>query len=169
MGSAGAKAHFDRLARHNRWANRRLYDAVSGLDEQACRAPEGATSPSLLDRLNAMFVADIIWMLRFRGQPNPPWPLDHMAHAFLDELTARRRAVDYDILGFVLALPEDAPAAPFCYITLAAPERVKTPLGTALDHFFAHQCHHRAACRDHLARLGLDAPALDLAAYRPDS
>ncbi|MEM1298124.1 MAG: DinB family protein, partial [Pseudomonadota bacterium] len=70
------KAHFEMLAGYNAWANGRLYDAAFALSEDDYRRDLGAFFGSLHGTLNHLFVADVIWLARFRGQPNPPWKLD---------------------------------------------------------------------------------------------
>ncbi|MEM9139580.1 MAG: DinB family protein, partial [Pseudomonadota bacterium] len=86
------KAHFEMMAAYNAWANGRLYQAVEKLDDDDYRRDLGAFFRSLHGTLNHLYVADIIWMARFRGQPIPAWDLDYEPHHRLDDLKARRSA-----------------------------------------------------------------------------
>ena len=68
------KAHFEMMAGYNNWANKRLYGAVFELSEDDYRRDCGVFFKSLHGTLNHMFVADVLWLARFRDRPNPPWP-----------------------------------------------------------------------------------------------
>jgi len=160
------KAHFEMMAAYNDWANRRLYDAAAQLSDQDYRADCGAFFESIHGTLNHLFVADVIWMSRFRGDPNPPWALDHIAHDAFDGLKARRIALDHDIMGFVGSLTDPRLAAEISYRTVTGPKQVTQTMSSALAHFFNHQTHHRGQCHAMLTRLSGTAPALDLLYYQ---
>ena len=156
------KAHFDMMAAYNDWANSRLYDAAHALPAEEYRRDLGAAFKSIHGTLNHLFVADVIWLARFRDLPNPPWTLDHIAHDDPRELRARRDALDRDIRGYVGALTDALLAGEFEYMTVTNPRRVRQHLAPALAHFFNHQTHHRGQCHAMLTRLTGHAPALDL-------
>lgn len=160
------KAHFEMMASYNAWANVRVYDAVAELQDEDYRRDMGTFFGSLHATLNHIFVADIIWMSRFRGLSNPPWTLDHIAHNFLSELRARRVSLDRDILGFVFCRDTEELTGEFTYRPVTSPEPVTQTLSSALAHFFNHQTHHRGQCHAMLTRLGVDAPELDLIYYQ---
>ncbi|MFK7941836.1 MAG: DinB family protein [Paracoccaceae bacterium] len=160
------KAHFEMLAGYNAWANGRLYDGAFALSEQDYRQDLGAAFSSLHGTLNHMFVADVIWLARFRGQPNPPWTLDHVPHEDRSELRARREALDRDIQGYTYALSEHDLERMFDYRTINKPQLVSQVMSNALAHFFNHQTHHRGQCHALLTRLTGNAPALDLLYYQ---
>lgn len=162
------KAHFEMLASYNNWANKRLYGAVVSLSDEDYRRDCGAYFKSLHGTLNHMFVADVLWLARFRDRPNPPWPLDHVPHEDRDELRARRRVLDRDIIGFVGALTDAQFHKDFTYKAVVRPRIVTQPLWTALAHFFNHQTHHRGQCHAMLTRLTGEAPELDLIYYQRD-
>ena len=168
-GNPAVKAHFEMMARYNRWANRRLYNAAEMLSEEDYRRDCGAFFGSLHNTLNHLFVTDVIWMSRFRGQPNPPWSLDHIAHNFLNELSARRRAMDCDILGFVMCLTEARLAEEFSYMRVTDSQKITQDYASALAHFFNHQTHHRGQCHAMLSHLGAEAPPLDLLVYQRET
>lgn len=160
------KAHFEMMAAYNAWANRRLYDAALALPEEAYRSDGMAFFKSVHGTLNHIFVADVIWMSRFRGIPNPPWPLDHIAHDDREALRKRREAMDKEILGFVGSLTEERLVSAFSYMTVSRSEKITQDLGTALAHFFNHQTHHRGQCHALLTAIVGRAPALDLLFYQ---
>ena len=160
------KAHFEELAAYNAWANRRLYDAAEALDDDLLHQDCQVAFGSLHGTLNHMFVADVIWMSRFRGQPNPPWALDHIAHDDMGDLRARREALDRDIEGFVASLREERLSSELTYMALTQPEKVSQGFAGALTHFFNHQTHHRGQCHAMLTRLAGAAPSLDLVYFQ---
>ena len=163
------KAHFEMMAAYNAWANARLFAAAAAISEEDYRRDCGAFFASLHGTLSHGFVADIIWLARFRGQPNPPWTLDHQPHAERAELRARRESLDRDIIGFTGALTDRQLNRDFSYRTLVRPEAITQPLAPALAHFFNHQTHHRGQCHALLTRLTGQAPELDLIYYQRES
>ncbi len=156
------KAHFEMMAAYNDWANRRLYDAAAELSDDDYRTDCGAFFGSVHGTLNHLFVADVVWMSRFRGDPNPPWALDHIAHDVFVDLRARRVALDHDIMGFVGSLSAARLGAEISYRTISKPRLITQPMSPALSHFFNHQTHHRGQCHAMLTRLTGAGPELDL-------
>ncbi len=163
------KAHFEMMAAYNDWANRRLYDAAAALSDTQYRSDCGAFFGSVHGTFNHLFVADVIWLARFRGDPNPPWALDSIAHDQFDSLRARRIALDHDIMGFVGSLTDARIDAEISYRTVSGAKNVIQQLAPALSHFFNHQTHHRGQCHAMLTRLSGSAPALDLLFYQRES
>lgn len=163
------KAHFDMMAGYNAWANGRLYDAAYALPEDDYRRDLGAAFGSLHGTLNHLFVADVLWLARFRGQPNPPWTLDHVPHDDRTELRARREALDRDIIGFTGALRERDLTKEISYRTVVNPELITQEIAPALAHFFNHQTHHRGQCHAMLTRLTGQGPSLDLIYYQRET
>lgn len=156
------KAHFEMLSGYNAWANQRIFHAVECLSDADYRRDLETRLGSLHRVLNHVYVSDTIWMARFRGEFDPPWALDHVPHHRFSDLKARRSALDRDIMGFVLALDDDALHTEINYLTTQQPAHVSRPLAPALAHFFNHQTHHRGQCHAMLSRLTGDAPGLDL-------
>jgi uncharacterized damage-inducible protein DinB len=150
------------MANYNAWANARLYSASLQLSSDALRRDMGVFFRSMHGTLNHLYVADTIWMSRFRGLPNPPWTLDHIAHDDPKGLQKRREALDRDIIGFTGGLEEAQLNEEFSYFTVKTATRMTQRLSSGLAHFFNHQTHHRGHCHAMLTQLGTAAPALDL-------
>ena len=161
-GEGAVRAHFEMMADYNAWANTLLFDAAHALPDEAYRRDLGAYFQSVHGTLNHLYVADTIWMSRFRELPNPPWKLDHMAHDDPDDLRKRRDALDRDIIGFVGGLDDSQLQQEFSYFTVRDQTRVTQQMSPALAHFFNHQTHHRGQCHAMLSQLDTDPPALDL-------
>ena len=163
------REHFDMMAAYNAWANARLYDAAASLSDDAYRQDTGAFFHSVHGTLNHLYVTDTIWMSRFRGLPNPPWKLDHIAHEDLAGLRKRREALDKDIIGFAGGLTDDLLLREFSYVTVTNPAKMTQKLAPALAHFFNHQTHHRGQCHTILTSIGADAPPMDLLIFQRSS
>ena len=163
------REHFNMMAAYNAWANTRLFDTAASLSDENLRQDAGAFFGSLHGTLNHLYVTDTIWMSRFRGLPNPPWRLDHIAHDNLTDLRKRRDALDRDILGFTGALTDDLLQQEFTYFTVTNPAKMTQKLALALAHFFNHQTHHRGQCHAILTSIGVEAPSMDLLMYQRSS
>lgn len=160
------KSHFVMMAAYNAWANGRLYDAAASLSDEAYRRDCGAFFGSIHRTLNHIYVSDVIWLSRFRGQPNPPWTLDHVVHDDLGHLRRRRDAMDRDIMGFVGSLKADAEAAEITYLRVSDRTQVTQSLVPAIAHLFNHHTHHRGQCHAMLTMIGAKAPSLDLLQFQ---
>ena len=160
------REHFDMMAAYNAWANARLYDAAAALSDEAYRQDTGAFFRSMHGTLNHLYVADTIWMSRFRGLPNPPWKLDHIAHDDPADLRKRREALDRDIIGFAGGLTDNLLQKEFSYVTVTNPAKMTQKLALALAHFFNHQTHHRGQCHAILTSIGAEAPPMDLLIFQ---
>ena len=92
QGGNGMQAHFEQMARYNRWANRRLYDDAATLPDGVRKRPAGLFFGSIHGTLNHLLVTDYIWMRRFTNEGPVPQALSQILHddcAYL--LAARER------------------------------------------------------------------------------
>jgi uncharacterized damage-inducible protein DinB len=156
------KERFVKLAAYNQWANRRLYDAASAVDDAAYRADRGAFFKSLHGTLSHLVVADRIWLRRFTGEGPAPTRLDELPYDDFRELRRAREAEDDRLQRYVTSLDEATLAAPCVYSTITNPAQIEQPLHEALDHVFNHQTHHRGQAHGLLTLITGDAPSLDL-------
>lgn len=161
--------HFRMFAGYNRWANRRIYDAVRALPDSDYRADRGAFFGSLGGTLNHLLVTDLIWMRRFTGEGENPRTLDAILHDDLQALEAARQAEDERIVAFVAGLDEARLAGPARYTPISIPDQtIVQPLREALAHWFNHQTHHRGQAHTLLTIAGgrNAAPSLDLILFQ---
>lgn len=159
------------FAHYNRWANARLYQAATGLDDTEYRAERGAFFGSVHRTLNHLLVADRIWMARFAGdETGAAPPLDAVLFETLSDLAQARDAEDARIIDFAETLDGARLAAPIRYANSSG-RRFQQPLDSALDHFFNHQTHHRGQVHALLTGLrGRDgAPSLDLILFQRET
>lgn len=155
------KAHFERFARYNRWANRRLYAAVARLDSAAFNAPRSGFFPSIAKTLNHILVGDRVWMSRFDSAPLEHKALDEIPYPEFAALDAAREAEDQRIIRYARALTEDRIVAALQFRTMAGEAKTMS-LDIALAHFFNHQTHHRGQAHAMLSGTAVPPPAIDL-------
>ena len=157
-----ALAHFQMMARYNRWANARLYTAAAALPDALYRKDIGLFFKSLHGTLNHLLVADRIWMWRMDGAGEAPDRLNAILFEELAALREARQAEDGRILRFIERLSDSGLAAILDYkTTRGVPHR--DPLRQVLAHLFNHQTHHRGQAHTALSLLtGAEPPPLDL-------
>ena len=155
------KTYFERMARYNRWANRRLYGAVAQLDPEEFTAPRSGFFPSIAKTLNHLVVADRIWLGRFTGKLSDHKSLDDVPYDDFAALTAAREAEDQRIIAFTRDLAQLLIDANFDYKNTAG-EPKSAPMSAVLAHFFNHQTHHRGQTHAMLSSTRVAPPSLDI-------
>ena len=146
---------------YNRWMNQKLLDECSKLSDAARKAPVSAPFGSLHGVWNHLFLADRLWLQRFRGQPTTAKRLDEEVFANWDELCQARAKLDDQIEAFILALTPEQTDANLEWTMLSLPGRFSLPLGLVLSHFFNHQTHHRGQITALLEQHGGDCGVTD--------
>jgi uncharacterized damage-inducible protein DinB len=163
------KAHFQRMAAYNGWANARLYDAVGRLSPAALAAPRSGFFPSILKTLNHILVGDAIWMGRLDGTGHAGiTSLGQVLHTEFPALKAARVAMDERIIAFVDALAPARLEENLIYRTMAG-EQMMTPVDQVLAHFFNHQTHHRGQAHAMLSSTEVAPPSIDLIYFLRDA
>jgi uncharacterized damage-inducible protein DinB len=160
-------AYFNRLARYNAWANRRLYDACAQLSVADYRAKRPSFFGSIHATLNHILVGDRVWLSRFEGRSSGIKSLDEILHDDLAALRAAREAEDAHILAYVGTLDGDLERRTLRYRNMAG-EPQETPLGWTLAHVFNHQTHHRGQVHALLSSTPVAPPSLDLIYFLRD-
>ena len=160
------KQHFMMFAAYNQWANGRIYDAATDLDEEEFNRDVGAFFGSLMGTLNHLLAADRIWMKRFTGEGDAPTALDAILHRDLPKLRTAREAEDRRIIDWLSGLSDKALSGRFTYMTLSDMRTVSQRLAPALAHVFNHQTHHRGQAHMILTVLGRPSVPLDLAYFQ---
>ncbi|MGH6927559.1 MAG: DinB family protein [Dongiaceae bacterium] len=155
-------AYFNRLARYNAWANRRLYDACAQLSVSDYRAKRPSFFGSIHATLNHILVGDRVWLSRFEGRSSDIKGLDQILHDDLAALRAAREAEDAHILACVGTLGDDDLMSRTLRYRNMAGEPQETPLVWTLAHVFNHQTHHRGQAHCMLSGTPVAPPSLDL-------
>lgn len=156
------------LARYNRWANERLYNACSGLSDQQRREDRAAFFASIHGTLNHILLGDRIWLKRFAGGTAPSTGLDAILYQEFTELQAAREVEDLAIEAMVAGLEPGFEQRRIRYKNNQG-LWYEDPLDLLLLHFFNHQTHHRGQVHDLICQIGVTPPVLDLhRVLRPD-
>lgn len=162
------KAHFQRMAAYNRWANARLYEAAGRLSPAALAEKRSGFFPSILKTLNHILVGDAVWMGRLDGTGSPGiGSLDQILHAEFAALKAARTAMDARIIALIDTLAAARLQEDLVYRTMAG-EPVTTPVDQVLAHVFNHQTHHRGQAHAMLSSTEVAPPPLDLIYFLRD-
>lgn len=159
--------YFRRLARYNRWANRRLYEACGRLSDEEYFAPRTGFFPSIHKTLNHILLADRIWLGRFEQKPSGIDRLDAVLYEERAALSEARAAEDERILRLVGAYDDAALAADLHYRNMAG-EPKQYQVGVLLGHLFNHQTHHRGQAHAMLSGTPVPPPELDLLLFLPE-
>lgn len=157
-------AYFQRFARYNRWANRRLYDACAQLDDSEYRKPRRAFFGSIHGTLNHLLVGDRIWLGRIEGKDSGLSRLDAILYDDFGALRAAREAEDERAIRMVDGIGDARLGEMLVYRTTRG-EPQRTPLDGVLGHLFNHQTHHRGQVHDMLSQTPVPSPPLDLLFY----
>ena len=157
--------HFAMMADYNAWANAKLYQAASELDEADLNADRGAFFGSLFGTLSHLLVTDRIWMHRFTGEGPTHKTLTEQPYSTLAELDAARRSEDDRIIAWVQGLTSDDIERVFTYSPISVPGAISQRLAPTLSHVFNHQTHHRGQAHMTLTALGRPSLSLDLIYY----
>jgi len=162
--------YFRRLARYNRWANRRLYDAAATVAEAEYRKDRKAFFGSLHGTLNHIMVGDRVWLARITGEPSGIRSLDEILYDEFASLRTAREAEDSRIEAVTEPMTDADMARIVRYRMVSAPQSdMATPMDIVLGHMFNHATHHRGQAHTLLSQAGLSPPQLDLIFYVRDA
>lgn len=150
-----------RLARYNRLANERLYDACAALTDAERKQVRPAFFKSIHGTLNHIMVGDRIWLARFEGGTAPSTDLDVILYESFDALRAARAAEDARIQAFFADAGDDLLGGSIRYRNNES-RMFDDPVSMLAVHFFNHQTHHRGQVHDMLSQTPVAPPVLDL-------
>lgn len=153
-----------RMARYNRWANRRLYAACADIPDESRRRDVGLYFGSVHLTLEHLIKTDRAWTHLLRGgtladMPPVPVPQDFPA------LRAAREEHDALFVAWMDDLEPDWLDGPFAFSSTLGSWQGLTwsdTRGGTLVHLFNHHTHHRGQAHTGLSLLGAEPPALDM-------
>ena len=153
--------HYRRMARYNRLANARLYDACAELSDGERTRMRPAFFGSIHGTLNHILVGDRIWLARFAGDEVPSTGLDAILYGDFADLRAARTAEDDRIEAFAAGLTAEILSGTIRYVNNEGRE-FDDPVDMLVAHLFNHQTHHRGQVHDMLSQTTVPPPSLDL-------
>lgn len=168
------------MAQYNQWINKKIYHVCAELDQDNLTKNLGAFFGSILETLNHILVADIIWLKRFTNHPHnypsldyiqnirPPLALNQILYDNFHKLQVERQIIDNLIIQFSLELQEKNLDTFLDYQDTKG-NFYKRKLGFLIQHFFNHQTHHRGQITTLLSQLNIDIGSTDLLLLIPDN
>lgn len=151
-----------RMAAYNTWANARLYDAATALNDFERKRDVKAYFTSLHGTLNHLLTADRIWLKRLTGEGDAPDRLDAVLFDQFAELREAREVEDKRFMDFAATVTPEQLEETLEYVNTRG-EAKALPMGVVLSHVFNHQTHHRGQATHILRQLGVaEPPSLDL-------
>lgn len=130
--------YFRVLARYNTWANARIYDACTCLDEDAYRRPRTPSGPTAHSLLNVRLATDRVWASRLRGYLADERTIGQELHVSLDALRQAQLAEDVELVEYVDSLAEEDLLRPTAFQT-GIGEHHSNAQYEILTHLFADQ------------------------------
>ncbi len=154
-------AHYRMMARYNRIANQRLYEACTRAGDEERRKERAGSFGSIHALLNHMLLGDRIWMDRFEGGGRETPRLNTILYDDFAELAEARHAEDERIVEYFYGLGEEFLLIRFPYVNNQGRE-YEDAAQVVAAHFFNHQTHHRGQVHVMLSQAGIQPPSLDL-------
>lgn len=154
-------------ARYNAWANNRIYNALSRIDDSSRKENRRAFFGSIHDTMNHILLADLIYRERLEKKPTTYTRLDEVLYDDFGELESAHRKNDAWYVGFC----EDMDPAElegnlsFKAVGMDSDEYFSLPLRLCLSNLFQHQIHHRGQVHHMISHAGENPPPVDIVKY----
>ncbi len=149
-------------ARHSEWANARLYDACSALDDISYRSPPGPASVHGL--LNRLLVADRMILAWLSGYDPGITSLDEELHGSCARLMDALVAEDVSLVERVRRLDDSSLFQPVSYSDLDGNRHTNSQLELIIT-LLEQQARLRGAIAERLTELGRAVSELGFIAY----
>lgn len=125
------KDHYTTLFDYDRWANRRVLDAMESLGGRLPQRP--------VDRLSHLLICQELWIARLSGQPTPgdifpTWPLTELRSRAGDIFDSMKRFID--------EFSDQDLHKPVAYTSMKG-ESLRGSPADALTQLYGHGCYHR--------------------------
>ena len=149
------------LARYNRLANERLYEACAALTDEELKRDRRGFFRSIHGTLNHILLGDRNWFARFHGGEAPSTGLDAILYEDFAELRAARALEDDRLEAFARDATPALLAGSIRYVNNEG-RLLEDPTDLLALHLFNHQTHHRGQVHDMLSQAGAKPPVLDM-------
>ena len=149
------------LARYNRLANERLYEACAALTDEERKRDRRGFFRSIHGTLNHIILGDRNWLTRFHGGEAPSTGLDAILYDDFAELRAARTVEDDRLEAFARDATPALLAGSIRYVNNEG-RLLEDPTDLLALHLFNHQTHHRGQVHDMLSQAGAKPPVLDM-------
>lgn len=151
------------LYAYNRWANKRVLDAVAALDVEAYGRALMSSFPSIRDTLVHALSAEWVWLRRWKGTSPTGMP-EGWAEMGFDELRSAWSAVEAEQGHFVAGLTVEDLDRVLAYRNTRGDEFAQ-PLWQLLRHVVNHATYHRGQIVTLLRQVGATPPSTDMVLF----
>jgi uncharacterized damage-inducible protein DinB len=151
---------------YNRWANRRMLDAVERLSEEQYRREIPSSFPSVEKTLMHMVGAEWAWLQRWHGEL--PTALPDFGLHDLAQLRAKWKEIEQERNAYFASLDDEGLRRIVSTRTFAGVP-IETPLWQMLRHVVNHASYHRGQITTLLRQLGAETVATDMILYFRDA
>ncbi|HUG39408.1 MAG TPA: DinB family protein [Longimicrobiales bacterium] len=151
------------LYRYNRWANRRILEAASGLTEAALGRDLGSSFPSVLATLAHTIAGDWIWLRRWAGESPPGTPADWDLSS-LGAVGSKWEEIETERSALLDSLDDEGLVREVAYRSTEG-RPYTSRMDQMLRHVVNHSTYHRGQVVTMLRQLGATPPVTDLIAY----
>ena len=151
------------LYAYTKWADGRMFEAVSKLTPEQWAKDLGSSLKSTRDTVVHLVSAQWIWISRWKGEtPKGMWAAaDFPSQASILE---KWEPLARDLAAFVGDQTEESVAKPLTYKNLKG-ESLTYPLGQLMLHTVNHSTYHRGQVTTLLRQLGAQPLSSDLVVY----
>ena len=152
------------MARYNAWQNNQLTDELERLDVAELTKNRKAFFKTILGTINHLLWADLMWMSRFEGGPQPPGGIAESVdlQPTLAAWSADRFRTDGRIRLWAEKLSNVDLKGDLQWYPGLLGRDVRKPFSSCVVHMFNHQTHHRGQVHAMLTAAGSPAPVSDL-------
>jgi uncharacterized damage-inducible protein DinB len=155
-----------RLLRYTVWANHRVMRVAATLSVDDFKRDLGSSHGGVRGTLAHMMWAELIWLERLKGLPNPR-RIDESEFADIVALRDRWTVVEEHRQAWFEALPETALADTIRYKTTEG-AAFENPLWQIVQHMANHSTYHRGQLTSFYRALGAKPVSTDMIAWDRD-
>ena len=148
---------------YTRWADVRMFDAVSKLSPEQWTKDLGSSLKSARDTVVHIVSAQWIWISRWKGEA-PKGMFTAADYPTPASIREKSEALAKDLAAFVAEQTEESLARPLAYKNLKG-EPFSYPLGQLMLHTVNHSTYHRGQVTTLLRQLGAQPISTDLVVY----
>ena len=144
------------MARYNAWQNAGLRKHVDEMSKDALMQDRGAFFGSIINTLNHLLWADLLWMSRFDGGQVPAGTIQDSVHFTPTPAVwgGERFRADGRIIQWADGLSALDLTGDLTWFSGAMGCDVERPMAVCVTHFFNHQTHHRGQIHAMLTAAG---------------
>ena len=151
------------LYKYNAWANTRIWNAASNVNDDQFLAPASFPFGGLRGTLTHILFAEWLWRKRWEGDSPAKWILPEDFPTF-ESLRARWEEETKSLNEFVLSVTDERLNSVFQYKTTRG-DAMENVLWQVMAHVVNHGTQHRAEAAALLTDLGHSPGDLDLIVY----